>query len=359
MKILFRTDSGNHIGTGHIRRCLTLARALQKHGHQVLFLSRKHEGNILDQVRKEFEVTELSGGVFSSQNVIVGDYASWLGVDLATEIDESRKVLRSYNFDKIVIDHYALDEEYESSLGHNGVMVIDDLINRSHDCKYLLNQNLFAKKELYKDLIVAPDCHLMMGPQYALLKPDFALKRPQVFKPRTNKIKNILVFFGGNDLTNESRKLIDGFLLSDRGPVKNLKIILDSGHKDYDFILRKSKIYKNINLVSYIEDMAQELMMADLCIGAAGSTSWERACLGIPSLIVISADNQKMVADSLVKTNSAYFVGDARETTPQVWREVFQKIDSMNLSLFAKNSYEICDGRGLERVLMEAFDVKL
>lgn len=348
MKILIRVDSGNHIGSGHVSRCKTLAGSLVKLGHEVIFATRDHYGHISNVLQDQFEVKLLPGGLNKGEIVQDGDYLSWLGVDLHTEIEATNNLIKDYGgIDLIVIDHYGLDYKYEKEINTKLVFVIDDLMNRKHYADILLDQNLSADKKVYESLSLK-DCEFLLGPDYALLASSFSNLRPAKLQNLT-KIQSVLAFFGSSDITNESRKVIDAYIQGNY--VFQIKVILNEMHQDFSYIKSISEKNINIDLVTYEPNMANAILEADVCFGACGTSSWERCSLGKPSFVVTIADNQKQIADCLIDKNAVVYVGDGKKTSESSWSKMFQEnLRTDRLNIVAENSFLLCDGLGAQRV---------
>ena len=160
-------------------------------------------------------------------------------------------------------------------------MVIDDLANRSHDCDLLLDQNLIADLENRYNKIVPKYCNTLLGPKYSLLQreyEDLHLSAPT----RDGPVKNILVYFGATDQIKLIKMTILAFLNLNRKDI-SLNIVISSNikRKDKDNLKKLSK-NKNVKLYSESSSLAFLILKADLAIGACGTTSWERCCLGLP-----------------------------------------------------------------------------
>jgi len=336
MKVIFRVDASLQMGTGHIMRCLTLAQALKEKGANVEFICRKHEGNLIDKIRSNgFVVHELK--MFEETKVDTKlAHSHWLGATQEQDARQTIKVIPK-NTDLLIVDSYALDEEWHQRLRYhtNKIMVIDDLADRQFDCDILLNQNLGSQKEDYQDKV--PDnIKLLLGCNYALLRPEFAEFRDQALKKRKNtkKIKNILVSVGGSDtenLTHEILQSLDGF---------NVVVVLGETSPYNDMIKSYAK-ERNIEVIVNANNMAELMLDADLAIGAGGSTSWERCCLGLPTLLYITADNQRKIAEELEKLSATIIVKNLKDDL-QIMIDNFGLWQSMSDK--AKN---ICDGKGV------------
>ena len=220
MNIVFRTDASLQIGTGHVMRCLTLADELRQRGAVVSFVCREHPGNLIGLIEgKGYSVKRLpqptSEYFVTSEDVA---HAAWLGVPWQQDATETLAALGKMQPEWLIVDHYALDCRWESILRPNvgRIMVIDDLADRSHDCDLLLDQNLYQNMATRYDELVPATCAKLLGPKYALLRPEFAQARNNL-RQRDGRVRRILVFFGGVDPTNETEKAIHALVsIADR-----------------------------------------------------------------------------------------------------------------------------------------------
>ena len=198
--MVFRADASPQIGTGHLVRCRTLALALRERGAEVEFVCREHSGHLMgDLLLGSIPVTLLPAPEISAKGE---DYATWLGLPQEADAAQTIGALKGGRPDWIVADHYGLDVAWERLLKpHCGqIFVIDDLGNWPHGCNVLLDQNYFANARSRYTALVPHDCRLLLGPEYALLRPEYAALRRRP-SPR-GAINRVLVFFGGSDLRN-------------------------------------------------------------------------------------------------------------------------------------------------------------
>ncbi len=321
MKAAFRVDASLQIGSGHVMRCLTLAEALREKGVQCHFISREHPGHLLQLIHeRDFILTMLPQSIFipvdhlENGNILAADpaHAAWLGCDWQTDAEQTRAVLADYQPDWLVVDHYALDQRWEKALKLNSrkLMVIDDLADRPHQCDLLLDQNVGRQIGDYTNL-VPPECKVIVGPQYALLRPEFATLRSYSLKRRLQPVlKNILITMGGVDQPNATGLVLQT-LKHCRLP-EDCRISIVMGLQA-PWLKQVQALAKDmpwpIDVLVNINDMAQRMADSDLAIGAAGSTSWERCCLGLPSLMIVLADNQSSVAQALQAAKAAQLLG--------------------------------------------------
>ena len=340
MKTIIRTDASHIIGTGHVMRCLTLAQTLQNKGAEVQFICRKHKGNLIDKICStgfhtfELELTDEK----EVDNKLA--YTSWLGATQQKDVDECINILKDKKTDWLIVDHYSLDEYWQKSLKpyYKKLMVIDDLADRQFDCDILLNQNLGSTKEQYKNR-VPKSCELLLGCEYALLRPEFSKLRGQALEKRkkTKEIKNILISMGGG----ENKIIYD--ILKQLDSRFNVVVVLG---KNFLFN-KKVQSYvdgKNIKIIMETDNMAKLMLDADLAIGAGGSTSWERCCLGLPTIVFMIADNQREVVKNLEQLGAVIVAENLKEDLQLIMRD----IDLWKR--MSNKAQEICDGLGVHRI---------
>ncbi len=166
MRVIFRVDSSLKMGTGHVMRCLTLAQVLKDNGAKVEFICRKHKGNLIDKIRSsEFIVHELE--VFEETEVDTRlAHSHWLEATQQQDADDCIDILKAEKTDWLIVDHYALDEQWQKRLKpyYEKLMVIDDLADRKHQCDILLDQTFGRQQEDYL-AFTTKDCELLLGSQ--------------------------------------------------------------------------------------------------------------------------------------------------------------------------------------------------
>jgi UDP-2,4-diacetamido-2,4,6-trideoxy-beta-L-altropyranose hydrolase len=335
MNIVFRVDSSSEIGAGHLMRCLTLANKLKKNNHKAIFICRKLKGDLILLIKHPVLILS-SNDNFQSDDL----YLNFLGATQEQDASQTIGVLPE-RVDVLIVDSYALDEEWHQRLRAyvDKIMVIDDLANKQFDCDMLLNQNLGIQKKDYKNKVPV-GCELLMGCDYALLRPEFSKLRGQALekRKRTKRVENVLISIGGSDVDNVTLDILKKL---DNGLNIVVVLGLESPH---NAIIKKYIKGKNIEVIINADDMSGLMMNADLMIGAAGSTSWERCCLGLPVLLYVLAENQKAIAGSLEKLGAAIITKDLKSdicimvSDLGLWHDMSNK---------AKN---ICDGLGVIRV---------
>jgi len=350
MNIAFRADASVQIGTGHFMRCLTLADELARRGAQIRFVSRYlpdylakllaakgYELALLDSTKNDAAFDELA-------------HAQWLGCSQALDAADSFKVLSDRAWDWLIVDHYALDCRWESKLRPlvRNILAIDDIADRQHDCDTLLDQNFYADMNIRYAGKVPEHCRLLLGPRYALLREEFRQLRGQI-SSRKDTVQRILVFFGGMDADNYTGRAIR--LLAEAGVADmQVDVVIGAQHPCRkaieDACLRH-------HFICHVQTnrMAELMAAADLSIGAGGGAAWERCCLGLPTIAICTAENQrKQVADAAAE--GLVYAPDLKYPFDQViGRHISALIENSALrQLISRNAMQAVDGKGVLRV---------
>lgn len=354
MRVVFRVDASIEIGTGHVMRCLTLADALHARGDECSFICRVHEGNLIELIRTRGYNVYLLPVVASNQKACspVEGYAAWLGADWETDAKQTLLALADVDIDWLVVDHYALDAHWEKQLKSvcSHLMVIDDLANRHHDCNLLLDQNLNRNSEEYFGL-VSIDCELLIGPKYALLKPEFSELREYSYARRTQpKLKRVLISMGGVDKDNKTGSLLSA--ISHCNLLEGCQIIVVMGEYApwlQDVRAQVSRL-PTVEVLVNVQNMAKLMSDCDLAIGAAGTTAWERCCLALPTIAMVLAENQRAGADALLKAGAVLMMDGEKLHLDELEAKIDALLLPQQLQKMQDVAYAICDGMGVFRV---------
>lgn len=354
MKIVFRTDASSAIGSGHVMRCLTLASSLRERGAEVLFICRAHDGHLCDYISEcGYTVKRLPVINKEVQYLNSPNYAAWLGASWAVDAEQTKAAIETLGEipDWLIIDHYAIDKNWEEIMRTvvSRIMVIDDLADRYHDCDLLLDQNLVTNiGARYKDK-VSSECQLLLGPKYAMLNPIYAELHEQI-RPRTGSIKRIFIFFGGADSENVTGRALAAFLSLNRTDI-DVDVVINSDSANFYVVNQQVTGYSNITMHSKLSTLAHLMEKADLAIGASGATSWERLCLGLPTLVVTLAENQLLIADELSKRGLIQWLWHQNEVSVSMIAQALDSLIRMDIDeAWSQRCLSIIDGKGVQRV---------
>lgn len=315
-RVAIRVDASFSIGSGHVSRCLTLASALAEKGASICFLSKNCQGGLSGRISEQgFEVT-----VLPAELTPTGDA-------------EACRSLLGPGVDLMVVDHYGLDFHWENLMrpSAHAIMVIDDLADRRHDCDLLLDQNLQPPGPNVYDGLVPPDCIMLLGPEYTLLREEFRCELQQL-RPRDGRLNHLLLSFGGTDPYNLTGRILEELSLAELSLSGD--VVIGRGHPQESAV--KSLCMKGPwRLHVDTDQMARLMANADLGLGAGGSTHWERCVLGLPTLVVTVAENQIATTNMLHERGACHWLGSAEMLRPGVIPAV--------ISEFAKGQHRLLE----------------
>ena len=267
---LFRLEASFSIGAGHAIRSCVIADELVERGWSCKIITTQETYDFIPALSR-FE-----------------------RIDPDDEL--SRKA------DLLVVDHYGLDHDYESKMREfaRKIMVIDDLANRRHDCDVLLDQTYGRAVDDYKTLVPS-HCEILTGIDYVLLRKEIRQMRDKALEKRrsTTKVERILVSLGGSDPKNYALKALEMIVKSEFQGQVDVVLGFTSANRE---ALEAYAIEHKLDVTFHVNaDMAQLMYDAGLCIGAAGSSVWERLYLGLPQVLIQTADNQANIINNLKK----------------------------------------------------------
>lgn len=363
MRVAIRADASLRIGTGHVFRCLTLADALRSRGAEVAFVSRAQQGNLHGQIEARgyplFALPVADKSEIDEEAAAEPEHADWLEATWEDDAEQTCRVLGDCRWDWLVLDHYALDHRWERLVRERSrrIMVIDDLADRAHHCDLLLDQNL--GREVYDyDGLVPDQCIRLIGPQYALLRPEFAELRDYSLRRRQqSKLRQVLVTMGGVDQANATGAVLEALKACPLPADCRITVVLGRHAPWREEVERLAvEMPWPTEVAVAVSDMGRRMAESDLVIGAAGGTAWERCALGVPTLLVVLAPNQVQGAQALCKAQAVRLLGSADDFVPSLEPAITALKQPDALASMAAAAAKVCDGRGVERVLtaMEA-----
>jgi len=335
-------------------RLLTLAKEAIAREWAVCFATRNPTDSIIKLIQKSgHEVRILTS---QDQQPAVEDnlllHGDWLSVSQETDATETLQIIQEFNPDWIIVDHYAIDAKWHQLVKRQckKILVIDDLADRTIDCTILLNQNLGAIQSEYQKYSLS-DCVFLIGPDYALLRQEFRDWRKYSLNRRfTGKIKKILVTMGGVDASNHTLSALMELETSKYSLGCEFTVVVGSSYPykaKLDEYIKASKL--SIKVMMNVSNMAEIMANSDLCIGASGSSSWERCCLCLPTVTLVIAENQKKIALALHKNGVA--VNSDISRLKSDFATFFVDNNSGFINKFVWNSTRVCDGFGVNRVI--------
>lgn len=352
-RVAIRVDASTLLGTGHLMRCLVLARGLRVRGCQVTLISREHPGHLSDWVETSqgFPVLRLPG-------IIPADGANpedgGLGVSEAEDADATIELLDAAGgADLAIVDHYGLSRPWEERVRTRvrRLLAIDDLANRPHEVDVLLDPNVHSEPSARYHDLVSSRTRLLLGPRYVPLRPAF-LRRARTLRRRPGAGSRILVYFGGTDRGGILQASLEA-LARLQWPGRDVIVLVGATDPRREALMALSESVGYRALPGLGQDMPRLMSRVDMALGACGSTQWERCVMGLPSLVVTLARNQEATAralDSMGVVRLAGSIGDCH--VPGLMAHLSElRAHPAERRRMVERGRALVDGQGADRVI--------
>lgn len=338
----FRVDSSARIGTGHLVRCLTLAKKLKSRGEDAIFLCQHLEGNMASLATKAgFEVLSVDINQTSKES------------PESRDAFESLRMIRARSINRIILDHYDLSLGWEEQIGQqvDDVFVIDDLTHRQHQCDLLLNQNLIPPNDASYSNSEHGATRALIGPKYALLQDDYALVR-SIRSFENSGVKRISVFMGGSDPDNTTELVLRSVADMDLDGI-SIDVVTGSANPHRTQLLATFGGNQSITFYSDLPSLASVISESDLAVGAGGTANWERMCLGVPSIVLDIAENQREICVELARVGLIEHIGSSHSASPIHIQNAIEKLcsDQRLRNEISWKGQVTVDGHGASRVV--------
>jgi UDP-2,4-diacetamido-2,4,6-trideoxy-beta-L-altropyranose hydrolase len=326
---VFRADASEEVGTGHLVRCRTLASAMAARGWRIWFASQATAGYDAS-MRSIGEVLEIPKHLEPSSEL------GWIREHLPSDVTAC------------VTDGYGIAAGWQQSARRwaSIIVAIDDLAAAPQDVDILVNPNLGREPKEYVGL-VPRTADLLVGPHFALVRPEFAAAR-NALGPRSGDVRRALVFLSGSDVPNITEVAANACVMA------NLEadVVLGAANPQVDSLVTWASKQPLVRLHSNVDYMADLMSSADIAIGAGGSASWERCVLGLPSVLVVLAENQARNVEALVASGSSISLGwHDRVDVPAILGAVETlKRSPALVREMSRAAFGVTDGLGVDRV---------
>lgn len=331
--LLIRADASLEMGTGHIMRCLSLAEQWILSGGNVKLASAQIT-SLLEQRAKNIGIEVLSIVAMSGSQA---------------DARETVCVANQLKADWLVVDGYQFDTPYQRELktGATRLLWVDDFGHASeHFTDVVLNQNLGATPALYPK--IATHTKLLLGCRYAILRQEF-LKWQRWQRIITHPARKLLVTLGGSDHENITYKVAQALKLIEHTGIQATIVV--GGSYPHRPSLEAILAGTPHRLLQNVNNMPELMAEADMAIGAGGTTTWEFAFMGLPTLMIIMADNQVFNCEQMAKHGTAINLGWHHTLNPQ---QIAQGIENLsqdrNLSVISDRARKLVDGYGSLRI---------
>ena len=331
-QILFVVDAGPQVGGGHVMRSLTLAGALEAKGAACVFLAPPQVESILAAFAPHTPRIQVA-------SPDPADLASAIGAKI---------------FGAVVFDHYGLGEQQHRAMaGRVPALALDDLADRPLAADLVVDSGPARRAEDY-DKLIPEGARLLLGPAYAPVRPEFAALRDTALAWRGEPVGRVLVSLGLTDLDGITSRVVER--VRQRLNEQGIDVVLGAQAPSLPGLTRIARRDTRLALHVDTPHMARIAAEADVAVGAAGSSVWERCTLGLPSLMVVLAENQRPAARALAEMGAALVadIDDPRFDETLDWSLTRLLTDARLRAELARRSAELCDGQGAPRVA-EAF----
>ena len=332
--LVFRVDASVAMGTGHVMRCLALAQVWQDAGGDVVFALARTIPAVEERLRSErVEIVHLKTSASAQDAAQVADLAharqaSW-----------------------VVVDGYEFDAEYQRHLKNSGlkVLFVDDNGHAAHYfADIVLNQNAHASEDLYASRETST--RLLLGPSYAMLRREF---RPwRNWKREIAPVgRKVLVMMGGSDPSNITGRVINALRLVTVERLETTAVVGGS-NSQAESLEKTVDRFEALHLVRNASNMPELMAWADVAVSAAGTTAWELAFMGVPSLLLVVAEHQSPVAEALAMNAAGINLGDSSDMEDQDIAEIAGDLlrNATRRKQMSDNGTRLVDGDGARRV---------
>lgn len=340
--IYIRTDANDKIATGHVMRCLTIAKELTSLGERVTFLVS--DENSLPLIKEQgFKVLCL--------------HTTWDHLDNTAEYDALKSILG--RDDKILIDTYSITNAYVLHLKkYTKVICFDDMFQERYDADMIINYNLFYERFPYDTRYQQSQTKLLLGGDYVPLREQF---RNVTWDPadKPNTETNVLLICGGADPLHMISSFLEWLKSTEEDILRTLRwhVITGRYNSMYPQILECTKSFLNVTLYQNVQEMANLMNQCDICISAASTVLYECCAMRLPTIFFITAKDQEFDADLFSAKQTMLYAGDYRKEPSTVHETIAEQLknllDNTKLRATMKEKMKIIDGFGSVRIATE------
>lgn len=330
-QIFIRVDGNNIIGTGHVMRCLAIAKQLKKFNITTIFVTSDYS---MEKIIEEngFEILCLN--------------SNWNNMEL--ELNKMCKLITDYDIEIIIIDSYYVTFKYlEKIKSIAKTYYIDDINSMKYPVNGIINYNIYSEEIKYDSKMYD---NLFLGTRYTPLREEFLTPKKRTFRT----VKNILITTGGTDEYNFIEHFLNFFIKKEDYADYNLFCILGRFNANIDNLNFKYKKFKNIHLLSSVDNMSYYMEKCDIAITAGGTTCYELCAMGLPSIVYTLANNQLKVANTFSQKELIYYAGDIRENMKETLFRINNEIIKLNEKDYwyskSRKMQELVDGAGAQRI---------
>lgn len=332
-----RVDGSSQIGTGHIIRCLSLADELSHRGFKVIFCTRDYDSRLIEKITSR-----------GFESFLIPETVS-----MEEDVKNFTMLCEKHNTDFVITDNYHFTDDYLKYLRQNlrVIVSIDDIAETYFCSDILVNQNIYATKEIYHGKI-SNVTKLLLGPRYAILGSEFCSYHS--LEKESGTVKEVLVTLGGVDLENQTLKVLRGLDKVEEDFSVTVVLGVSNSHME-ELVSFAESSQRNIRIRVNVSNMAELMHNADIAISASGTTSWELCCTGLPIIMMALADNQRNIGKRLSEAGISINLGWFHDVSEFMIRESVERL-IYNPGIredMGKKGKALVDGNGAGRIVNE------
>lgn len=325
---IIRADAGPGIGGGHVMRCLALAHALVPLGWAIAFACR-------------------AGTVESTPDLAASGFAL-LPLDGPEDAEAQAMATHvPYGCDLVIVDHYRRNATFENACRTfaSAVTVLDDMPgHRTHAADVLIDAAPGRTADDWRDVTEAD--HILAGVSHALIRPEITAQRLASLARRRAGLSRILISFGLADSANATVPALRAARAA--FPEAHIDVVIGATSVHGESVREEANRQDAVLHVAP-PDYVDLLVAADLAIGAGGVSALERACLGVPSVVVETADNQRDGIAALEQAGAIIRAGGVKDLG-HAWPEGLLASVPARLTDLSARAAALVDGDGAARV---------
>jgi UDP-2,4-diacetamido-2,4,6-trideoxy-beta-L-altropyranose hydrolase len=354
VRIAIRADASSVIGSGHVRRCVSLAHALRQSGAHVEFITRALGTDAAARIQAQgFPVHQLPApGEPAHEGT--PPLADGAGVGWQQDADETVRALR--RADWVVVDHYSFDARWHKHVGSKlgaRVAIIDDLADRPLHGDVVIDGSLAADADhgaKYRKRIVNGSV-ILGGPHYALLAPPYLHAPPCTV---SNEVRSIGIFMGGADPAGLSEPALRA-CREHAGFTGPIELVTTQANPRVQQLKALAARWPHTTVAVDIPELSAFFSRHSLQIGAGGSASWERCCVGAPTVALVGGAGQIAVVPQLARAGALATLPTGQEPTAEAIGALVRALmdDTAWRRALAGRARELVDGRGAQRVALK------
>lgn len=351
MRIVIRADTSDGVGTGHLVRCLALARKLRERSARVTVACAPVPAYVSKMVSAAgCELVDVTTEFATAKRRKAEEVLAT--VEQHADAAAVRDAISHASFEWAIVDHYGLDARWEHEMRASAgrILVIDDLTSRPHSCDLLVDQNPGVDREARHHALSGSASRCLIGPRYALLRSGFATARARI-APRQGRVERILVMYGGADPTGETIRAIKA-LQGLPSVATHIDVVVGSANPQSNALQALCSGDVRMRFHFDAANVAELMALADLALGACGTSAWERCCMYLPTIAVIAAENQREIAAGLAEAGVAEISGWHADLTVDHLMHIIERLAASPERVRAMSmcAGKLADGHGVDRV---------